>query len=211
MKRTWSADRAVARTELLLWIVGALCAAACALTGVRSLAAKRQAESFGRLPSSPQVAGGAPSTVPLVPNDPSAEAGASVVIARLEIPQLALSVPVMADFDPNSLLRGVGHIQGTAMPGGLGTMGLAGHRDTYFRPLRRIAPKMDIRVADRTGTYHYQVDSTEVVMPEQVEVLEIRSRPELTLITCYPFDYVGAAPKRFIVHAHLLSASPDPE
>ncbi len=149
--------------------------------------------------------------MPVVAKDVAAKAWASTVIGRLEIPQLSISVPVMADFDPGSLLRGVGHIQGTAMPGGLGTMGLAGHRDTYFRPLRRIEPKMDIRVADESGTYHYQVDSTEVVMPEQVEVLEIRSRPELTLITCFPFDYVGAAPKRFIVHAHLLSVSPDAE
>ena len=137
------------------------------------------------------------------------EPGAATVIARLEIPRLGLAVPVMADYDPNSLLRGVGHIHGTAMPGGLGTMGLAGHRDTYFRPLRRIAPKMDIRVVDATGMYHYQVDSTEVVTPEQVEVLDIRMRPELTLITCYPFDFIGAAPKRFIVHAHLISVSPD--
>ena len=149
--------------------------------------------------------------VPVPQAGGAAKAGASVVMGRLEIPQISLSVPVMADYDPGSLLRGVGHIQGTAMPGGLGTMGLAGHRDTYFRPLRRIAPKMDIRVADETGTYHYQVDSTEVVTPEQVEVLEIRSRPELTLVTCYPFDYIGAAPKRFIVHAHLLSLTPDEE
>ena len=198
-----------ARTELLLWIGGALCVAVCAVTGVRAVEAKRQAEAFGR-----QASGDRPSpeaTVPVVLKDAGAKEGTSTVIGRLEIPQLSISVPVMADFDPNSLLRGVGHIQGTAMPGGLGTMGLAGHRDTYFRPLRRIEPKMDIRVADESGTYHYQVDSTEVVMPEQVEVLEIRSRPELTLITCYPFDYVGAAPKRFIVHAHLLSVSPDAE
>jgi len=96
------------------------------------------------------------------------------------------------------------------MPGGLGTLGLAGHRDTYFRPLARIKPRMDIRVIDQSGTYHYSVDSTEIVKPEEVEVLDIRSRPELTLITCYPFYYVGAAPLRFIVHAHLLSALPDP-
>jgi len=198
------ANRVTAHAELLLWMVGALCVGACALTGVRALAARRQAEAIVR-PANVSRA------VPVVAADAQPKPGASVVMGRLDIPQLRLSVPVMADYDPNSLLRGIGHIQGTAMPGGLGTMGLAGHRDTFFRPLRRIAPKMDIRVADETGTYHYQVDSTEVVMPEQVEVLEIRSRPELTLITCYPFDYIGAAPKRFIVHAHLLSASPDAE
>jgi sortase A len=68
---------------------------------------------------------------------------------------------------------------------------------------------MEIRAIDTTGRYHYVVDSTEIVMPESVSVLAIHSRPELTLITCYPFNYVGAAPKRFVVHAHLLSASPD--
>lgn len=181
------------------------------MTGVRAVEAKRQAEAFGRQASGAADHPATATTVPVVAKDAGAKAGASTVIGRLEIPQLSISVPVMADFNPNSLLRGVGHIQGTAMPGGLGTMGLAGHRDTYFRPLRRIEPKMDIRVADESGTYHYQVDSTEVVMPEQVEVLEIRSRPELTLITCFPFDYIGAAPKRFIVHAHLLSVSPDAE
>ncbi len=199
-----------ARVELLLWLVGALCVATCAVTGVRALAARRQAAAFGQQASASHAARSGEAMVPVVQKAAVGAASASVVIGRLEIPQISLSVPVMADFDPTSLLRGVGHIQGTAMPGGLGTMGLAGHRDTYFRPLRRIAAKMDIRVADQTGTYHYEVDSTEVVTPEQVEVLEIRSRPELTLITCYPFDYVGAAPKRFIVHAHLLSASPDP-
>lgn len=219
-ERLRSRASAVARAEFLLWVVGALCVAACALTGARALAARRQAEAFGRQAETlrPQAPEGKnlPSaslkqSVPSAPAEGQAKAGASVVIGRLDIPQISLSVPVMADYDPNSLLRGVGHIQGTAMPGGLGTMGLAGHRDTYFRPLRRIAPRMEIRVADETGMYHYEVDSTEVVTPEQVEVLEIRSRPELTLVTCFPFDYIGAAPKRFIVHAHLLSASPDVE
>jgi sortase A len=131
------------------------------------------------------------------------------VIGRIEIPQLERSVPMMAGYDSSSLLRGVGHIPGTAMPGGLGTLGLAGHRDTYFRPLRRISPNMEIRVIGKTGTYHYVVDSTEIVTPGRVEVLDIQARPTMTLITCYPFDYIGTAPKRFIVHAHLVSAAAD--
>jgi sortase A len=131
------------------------------------------------------------------------------VIGKLEIPALRLSAAVLADYDPDSLLKGIGHIRGTAQPGGLGTVGLAGHRDTFFRPLRRISPHMDIRLTDRTGTYHYSVDSTEIVTPDRVDVLAITTRPELALITCFPFDYIGAAPRRFIVHAHLLSASPD--
>ncbi len=130
-------------------------------------------------------------------------------MGRLEIPGIGLAVPVMADFDPASLRRGVGHIQGTALPGGLGTLGLAGHRDTFFRPLAHIAKGMDIRVTDASGTYHYRVDGTEIVTPDQVQVLDIRNEPKLTLITCYPFDFIGQAPKRFIVHANLVSLEPD--
>jgi sortase A len=135
--------------------------------------------------------------------------GPTFVMGRLEIPQIGLSVPIMSDYETSSLLKGVGHVPGTAMPGGLGTLGLAGHRDTYFRPLSRIGKDMDVRVVDKSGTYHYQVDSTEIVKPSQVSVLDIRDRPGMTLITCYPFHYIGAAPLRFIVHAHLLSVIPD--
>lgn len=186
------------------------------ITSLRSASAMREAAGFGQevrvaglSGAATQDVGRVVGQVPLVEKNAAEKPGSTQVIGRLEIPQIELSVPVMADYDPNSLLRGVGHIHGTAVPGGLGTMGLAGHRDTYFRPLSRIEPKMDVRIVDGTGTYHYQVDSTEIVAPEQVEVLDIRDRPELTLITCYPFHYVGAAPKRFIVHAHLLSVTPD--
>ena len=136
---------------------------------------------------------------------PPAQSG-NVVIGRLEIHALGLSVPMMRDYDSASLIRGVGHVPGTAVPGGLGNLVLAGHRDTFFRPLRNIRPGMELRVSDTRGTWAYQVDGTEIVTPDQVRVLDIGERPEMTLITCYPFDFIGAAPKRFIVHAHLLSA-----
>jgi len=131
------------------------------------------------------------------------------LIGSIEVPALALSAPIVADIDAGSLREGVGHIRGTAIPGGLGTVGLAGHRDSFFRPLRRIAPGMEITLTGNTGTYHYVVDSTEIVTPDKVHVLYIAQRPALTLITCFPFDYIGPAPRRFIVHAHLLSAAPD--
>ncbi len=140
---------------------------------------------------------------------PEADRNADEVIGRIEIPALGLTAPITRGYDVNSLRKGVGHIPATAEPGGLGTVGLAGHRDSFFRPLRRITPKMEVRLIDRTGAYRYLVDSTEVVDPDQVRVLDIAARPELTLITCFPFDYVGAAPRRFIVHAHLLSVAPD--
>lgn len=131
------------------------------------------------------------------------------LIGRIDLPALRLSAPITADYDASSLRRGVGHIRGTALPGGLGTVGLAGHRDSFFQPLREIKRAMEIRLTDRTGTYRYGVDSTEIVSPERVDVLDAGSEPGLILVTCYPFEYVGPAPKRFVVHAHLISVVPE--
>lgn len=130
-------------------------------------------------------------------------------IGELAIPAIRLSVPVVEDDDTDSLLRGVGHIRGTAFPGGLGTVGLAGHRDTFLRPLARVRPTMEIDLSRGKSTYRYIVDSTEIVHPEAVHVLDIVDTPELVLVTCYPFHYIGAAPMRFIVHAHLASLAPE--
>jgi sortase A len=187
--------RMLAYAERLLWTCGFLCVGYCLVLGVQARDTQRLAERIGE---------------PL-PAENVASVGRTTedVIGRIEIPALALSAPITADYDGNSLRRGVGHIPGTAVPGGLGTVGLAGHRDSFFRPLRRITAKMEVLLIDKTGIYHYVVESTEIVSPDKVEVLNIAARPELTLITCFPFDYVGAAPERFIVHAHLLSASPD--
>jgi sortase A len=127
------------------------------------------------------------------------------VIGRLEIANIGLSVPVVANYDAASLVRGVGHVPGTAVPGGLGNFVLAGHRDTFFRPLRNIKAGMKIRIVTTGGAWSYAVDRTEIVTPAAVSVLDIGNVPELTLITCYPFDFIGAAPNRFIVHAHLLA------
>lgn len=177
--------------ERLFWACGFACTAYLLLVGAQAQMDQHRAQTLFPAASSQK---------------PPASA---TMIGRIDIPQLRLSVPVLEDDTATSLLRGLGHIPGTAELGGLGTVGLAGHRDTFLRPLRGIAPGMEIRATDTTGRYHYVVDSTEIVMPQAVSVLAIHSRPELTLITCYPFNYVGAAPKRFVVHAHLLSASPD--
>ena len=190
---------AASSLERLLWLLALACTASICCSGIQGYAARQQAERIVRHAVDPRSGTAAEIAAPQV----------SSVIGRLEIPALQLAVPVLSDFDPASLRRGVGHIQGTAMPGGLGTLGLAGHRDTFFRPLQHVSKNMDIRVTDQTGTYHYQVDSTEIVTPDQVQVLDIADQPKLTLITCYPFDYIGQAPKRFIVHAHLLSLDPD--
>lgn len=130
------------------------------------------------------------------------------LVGKLSIPALRLAVPIVQGLSKEDLLRGIGHVPGSATVGGLGNMALAAHRDTFFRPLRNIRPNMKILLTGKGGTYEYQVDSTEIVTPEEVSVLEIGTIPQVTLITCYPFDYIGAAPKRFIVHAHLISLVP---
>jgi sortase A len=134
--------------------------------------------------------------------------GTTGLIGRLIVPAIGLSVPVIDNDDPDSLREGVGHVPGTAVAGGLGNLVLAGHRDTFLRALRNIRTGMPIRVVSSEGTFFYVTDSTEIVMPQDVQVADIGRRPEMTLITCYPFNYIGAAPKRFVVHAHLLSLEP---
>jgi sortase A len=95
----------------------------------------------------------------------------------------------------------VGHIPGTALPGDEGNIGLAGHRDTFFRKLRDIQPDDEIRVVTPDGTYLYRVQGTNVVWPRDTWVLDDEGEPLLTLVTCYPFTYIGSAPQRFIVRA----------
>jgi len=186
-------------------LAGFLCVGFCVFAAIEAASAGRASENLLRAESLPGTPPGAHASE--VGSTHGLGSVTPKVMGRLEIPAIALSVPILSDYETESLLKGVGHIPGTAMPGGLG---LAGQRDTYFRTLAGIKPKMDIRVVDHDGVYHYAVDSTEIVKPEDVGVLDIQSRPELTLVTCYPFHYVGAAPLRFIVHAHLLSALPDP-
>jgi sortase A len=130
------------------------------------------------------------------------------VIGRLEIPRLNLAVMVREGADEGTLSRAVGHIPGTALPGNIGNVGLAGHRDTFFRALRNIRSDDVIELQTTAGTYRYLVKSTRIVTPRDVSVLQASGGETLTLVTCYPFYYVGSAPKRFIVHATQIGASP---
>ncbi len=130
------------------------------------------------------------------------------VIGRLEIPRLQLTAMVREGADGRTLHRAVGHIPGTALPGYAGNVALAGHRDTFFRALRDIRKDDTIDLETENGTYHYLVQSTEIVGPRDVGVLAASSGPTLTLVTCYPFYYIGSAPKRFIVRASQVSPIP---
>lgn len=148
------------------------------------------------------VSAGAPA-----PAQPPAE---GAVLGTMRIPALHLDVPILNGDSTASLLRGVGLIPGTVLPGGLGTVGLAGHRDTFLRKIAVIRPNTLIVLSRGDQQYSYRVDSTQIVHPEDVEVLETAPMPELVGVTCYPFHYIGAAPLRFVVKAHLLSLLPDP-
>jgi sortase A len=131
------------------------------------------------------------------------------VIGEMQVPRLGLKVIVVQGDSPKILRRAVGHIHETALPGEPGNVALTGHRDTFFRPLRNIQPGDAILVKTLDGEFQYRVESTEVVPPTDISVLQPSSEPTLTLITCFPFYYVGAAPNRFIVHARQIEPLPD--
>jgi sortase A len=127
------------------------------------------------------------------------------LIGRIEIPRLGLSVIVVEGVDRLILRRSVGHIPGTALPGQPGNVGISGHRDTFFRPLRNIRQDDIITLTTLLGEYHYRVVSTKVVSPSDVAVLDPSENEILTLVTCYPFYFVGRAPGRFIVRAERVT------
>jgi sortase A len=130
------------------------------------------------------------------------------ILGRLEIPRLGVSTIVRAGSDARTLNLAVGHIAGTALPGEAGNVGLAGHRDTFFRRLEAIRTDDEIRLVTVEGTHIYRVQRTDVVEPSDVWVLDSTGEPVLTLVTCYPFTYVGPAPDRFIVRALLAPSEP---
>ena len=132
------------------------------------------------------------------------------VIGTLTVPRLRLSTPVLEGSDDGTLRSGAGHIEDTPFPGEAGNVGIAGHRDTVFRPLRHIqvGDPLELKTADRL--FKYKISKTIIVGPDDVYVLDPTEKPTLTLVTCYPFDFIGHAPKRFIVQAQLVSDEAGP-
>ena len=123
------------------------------------------------------------------------------VLGRIEIPRLGMAVAILEGTTSRTLGVGVGHIGGTALPGEPGNIGIAGHRDTYFRALRRIQSGDEIRIQTATSVSRYKVDKVQIVAPDDTGVLAPSAASAITLVTCYPFHFVGAAPQRFVVHA----------
>jgi sortase A len=128
------------------------------------------------------------------------------VLGKIDIQQVGISAMIAEGVDHGTLKRAVGHIPGTALPGEDGNIVLAAHRDTFFRPLRNIQKGDEIALTTWNGAFRYRVESIQVVGPDDVGVLRPTSLPTLTLVTCYPFYFVGSAPKRFIVRAGLIAS-----
>jgi sortase A len=192
----------------LLWTQLALLISAVALLGYGGFALadawlfqRRESSGFERQLEQSRALGQT-SEVPAVP---TARTGPQKgLLGRLEIQRLGLSVMVVEGADRRTLRRAVGHIPGTALPGQNGNMALTGHRDTFFRPLRNIRQDDTITLTTLQGQYRYRVRSIQVVSPDNVSVLDSSQNEILTLITCHPFYFVGAAPDRFIVRAERI-------
>jgi sortase A len=127
------------------------------------------------------------------------------LIGRIEIDRIRLTAVIFQGTEKATLRHAVGHITSTALPGQPGNVGIAGHRDTFFRPLRNIRTDDVITLTTLRGEYRYRVVSTSVVPPTEVSVLDPDGTEVLTLVTCYPFYFVGSAPSRFIVRAERIA------
>jgi sortase A len=156
--------------------------------------------------------------------DPPAEAGLSAqpdlpsqqpalaegdVLGEILVPRLELDAVVVQGDSPADLERAVGHLSNSALPGQQGNVALAAHRDTFFRPLRNIRVGDEIKFKTRERSFDYLVESTQVVAPADLGVLLPSAGHDLTLLTCYPFHYLGPAPKRFVVFARKINSRTD--
>jgi len=146
----------------------------------------------------------------LQPAAPAKRLENGLLIGRLRISRLKMAAMVREGANESTLRLAVGHVPGTALPGTIGNVGLAGHRDTFFRPLAKVRKNDAIDLETEQGTFRYLVTSTQIVSPRDVEVLKASGGKTLTLVTCYPFYYVGSAPKRFIVHAVEVTSNQPP-
>jgi len=127
-----------------------------------------------------------------------------VPLGRIEISTIGVAAMILEGTDNKTLRRAVGHIPGTPLPGQPGNVALAGHRDTFFRALQNIRQNDEITLETLSGLYRYRVDSIKVVNPDDTEVLHDSDDAILTLVTCYPFAFVGPAPRRFVVQARRI-------
>lgn len=137
----------------------------------------------------------------------SLESAIDPPLAVLSIPRLKLEVPVFNGTDDLTLNRGAGRVAGTALPGRAGNIAIAAHRDGFFRSLKDLRLGDQVALQSESGNYIYRADNISIVEPSDTTVLKPGASSSLTLITCYPFYFVGSAPQRYIVHASLVGST----
>jgi len=193
---------------VLRWTERGLLAAGIVLA-VWCAAVLLEARFVERLPLPPPPAAVSLTTLPGETDGPApppaVEPPRGTWVAKLEAPAAGLAATVLEGSDNATLARAAGHIEGTALPGQPGNIGIAGHRDTIFRPVRRLHVGERLVLTTTDHVYTYRIGRTRIVSPDAVSVLDPTPRPTLTLVTCYPFTYIGHAPKRFIVTAKLIA------
>jgi sortase A len=196
--------------ERIAWTVGVLCLAAYAVIRIAGAAGtRRELARFEKLRREPPVArleAGEPDLALWSPERVQAwrqtlKQDSAPPLAVLKIPKIRLEVPVLDGTDEWTLNRGVGHIAGTALPDSNGNFGIAGHRDGFFRGLKDIARGDSLELDTPRGRESYVVEDIRIVNPEDVWVLAGTPDRTITLVTCYPFYFVGSAPQRYIVRA----------
>jgi sortase A len=198
-----TARRRLTVIERLLILGAVVCLGWCVFVVARAW--RYQSRATATTSSAPATSMPAVETPVETPAGPSA-LPIGEPMGRIEVPRLHVSAAVANGDDDGTLTVAIGHLPDTPFPWEAGNSALAGHRDTFFRQLRNIRVGDDMRVATPYGDFTYQVSRTLIVTPDDLSVLEPTPEPTLTLITCYPFSYVGHAPKRFIVQAVRVPA-----
>jgi sortase A len=202
----------IERALLALGIaLGAWCVAT--LIEARFVNTLRVPHQYVNVPNGlPGDAGSAPRSGSATGTTGTAAPAPGTWLARLEMPTLQLEATVLEGSDDATLSRGAGHIEDTSFPDDVGNgtspgvnIGIAGHRDTIFRPLKKVHSGDPLTLTTAKGAYRYRVVKTTIVGPDDVYVLDPTPRPTVTLVTCYPFEFIGHAPRRFIVRADLVS------
>jgi len=201
--------------ERILWAVGIVCLGAYIVLRILGAAgARHELERFESLrevprtlPADPSPSRSLWSTGRIRAFRESLKRDPPAPLAVLRIPRIGLEAPVLEGTDDWTLNRAVGHIDGTAAPGASGNCGIAGHRDGFFRGLKDVAPGDRLELTTLHGSQEYRIEKIRIVPPDDVSVLDPTPQPTLSLVTCYPFYFVGSAPKRYIVRAVRVPVS----
>jgi sortase A len=201
-------------TLLSLWLSAQLLGKISSRFGLWQFEASRAAAAQGEPPQSMQPVGKVDFSLWAKKRVEAYRESLSIALdpplGVLEITKVHILVPVFEGTDDLQLNRGAGRIAGTAMPGTTGNVGIAGHRDGFFRGLKDVAIGDEVHLLTAAKKSTYIVDQIEIVSPADVHVLQPRAAPSLTLVTCYPFYFVGEAPQRYIVHASLSTSQANP-